>query len=1436
MNLDPVWNLFWRASILLILAMAATLFVPRRFLAVRSAILRVCLIGLLLAPLAAFAPHLRIPVLPSAESESTPRPSAVETAMLDVPALSPSKLRVEPSPVVGRFDETPDDDNEGPTKDSSIAIGVSLPILTQLLPETSPTDASTFTINSQNQLAEKPREVIQSGGAIFQSAVTMAYLFGVVVLLTRLIFGFAKLHHLYRTSEPVESSAWIDDLHEYRRNLLISRFVELRSSSVITTPLTFGSLRPALIIPTSMIATSDALQRRVVLLHELTHVQRNDFIAQIAGQIAIVLYWVQPLAWILVRSLQATQEELCDAECAAEFGNETYSKTLIEIAKAIRIKPSLTLALAMSRTSSLSRRLTRIQYHLGEAVVRLSRPVACALGAVIIPLVIGSMFLDLVQAHPPEKQTDDKRVASRPDPDTEPDSVKSDVKGEPQALKTIDEPAKPSVDAASLRPEIKLPRIIFRLMDQSTKMPIANTPIKLRRLNRDRRPSRFDPETLEAKSDSDGVVAIPYSEKHGDQNHAMFQTDVGDKAIDLSQLAVQRTADKFALSTVSLLPGIEIVTRVFDADGQPASEARVQILADDGSPQMYSNFATCSADGMLRTRIPMGVTFGFTVTSDRSAPFRMVYPAGTQKVRDIRLSRGAVVSGQLIDRNGRPISHQEISLESVDTQAVETEYHVGRHGTGEMHLQYMRSTDEIGRYCFPPMTGSARIQLHEPNNSQSVTWESQIRKSIDQFVARKSKKADAESKNEQTVKKRVFFPGIQNRSREALGDLGDQIFQSIEKVVKNHGSFELANRKHVFSQLDLEPPDLPDRTDHQRRELIQAMERHNVEIDYYLRATITNADDKSEGQTRYQLTLELVDLKAEGIDKVSLEVVNGSGGQQMAGKLIPVDLNLPGSGDVWVPLMLSPLGTISGTVRRENGDPVKKAEVQALVPPRISSSYVTISEVKTDEDGHYELQVPFPIDEVHISCWGSGAERYMVHADPVDVANEDVQGNHRVIKRYVGGHLTINWRIASRKKSRDAEPPLKAIDPAWQPLADLELEIKNVMKEGKDSRQVMTGRCLEFEAQYRGTRMAIGALHFITRANATTISRKVKDDCLRAVEVMKDHYLHHPDVDLLITDFDAGSGLPGCEPLLVALSEESPFVYVRAISLLELAKQRFLLKSLKEQADKEAEESRKEKKGSGTVIVIKSPAWEVRNENLKLASTMDPDWLHQSALELLERVITGYPGVTPPVRYFRGLTGRNYPELMVVDNTERPTWRIRTPAEQAEILRFQKTRLQKGMKAPEIEGLDLHQQPIRLSQFRGKFVLLTLTLSNIEKELSAECARIVNALKDEEFVCVGVIPGQGNGGYSALAIIQDSNVTWPIIRDTAEDDIAHFWCQTTFPSMYLIDPQGTITSIDEGDHRIPGLGSRIRAQIKDWKLKQAALSKPVENTNKNEKR
>ncbi len=117
-------------------------------------------------------------------------------------------------------------------------------------------------------------------------------------------------------------------------------------------------------------------------------------------------------------------------------------------------------------------------------------------------------------------------------------------------------------------------------------------------------------------------------------------------------------------------------------------------------------------------------------------------------------------------------------------------------------------------------------------------------------------------------------------------------------------------------------------------------------------------------------------------------------------------------------------------------------------------------------------------------------------------------------------------------------------------------------------------------------------------------------------------------------------------------------------------------------------------------------------------------------------------------------------------------------------------RLSVGKTAPEIEGKDLNGTPMKLSDFRGKVVLLhfwdTMTLSDMSR-----VRRMARMFSDEPFVILGINSDKDRERINEAIELQE--ITWRSWSDeTPDSPISSSWNIKTRPAMYLLDKKGTI--------------------------------------------
>ena len=144
-----------------------------------------------------------------------------------------------------------------------------------------------------------------------------------------LTMGAYGLRRLRRRASPLEPLPESVRRAQERMGTRASIYVSDRVSS----PITFGLLRPVVMFPPSVPAMPPHVQEAIAY-HELLHVRRRDWLHEIAEQIVRSVLWFHPAIWWLTGRIQLTREQVVDqAAIRLTDSRERYVESLLAVAR-----------------------------------------------------------------------------------------------------------------------------------------------------------------------------------------------------------------------------------------------------------------------------------------------------------------------------------------------------------------------------------------------------------------------------------------------------------------------------------------------------------------------------------------------------------------------------------------------------------------------------------------------------------------------------------------------------------------------------------------------------------------------------------------------------------------------------------------------------------------------------------------------------------------------------------------------------------------------------------------------------------------------------------------------------------------------------------------------------------------------------------------------
>lgn len=214
------------------------------------------------------------------------------------------------------------------------------------------------------ELASRPANPWQTAWQLATTSTTVeslfaaAWIIGALLLCVRLVAQRLLIEKVVRKAIPITDARTRDALNRMNQCEIA---VRLLCSDAAQVPVVVGIVRPAIVLPTGYGKWSDD-RLRVVLRHELAHIDRRDVLAQAVARVACVLHWPNPLAWRAARRMRLERELACDDAmlCLGENAND-YVNHLVEIASAIKSRWRVPRAAsAMATHANLQTRVHRL--------------------------------------------------------------------------------------------------------------------------------------------------------------------------------------------------------------------------------------------------------------------------------------------------------------------------------------------------------------------------------------------------------------------------------------------------------------------------------------------------------------------------------------------------------------------------------------------------------------------------------------------------------------------------------------------------------------------------------------------------------------------------------------------------------------------------------------------------------------------------------------------------------------------------------------------------------------------------------------------------------------------------------------------------------------------------------------------------------------------
>ncbi len=527
--------------------------------------------------------------------------------------------------------------------------------------------------------------------------------------------------------------------------------------------------------------------------------------------------------------------------------------------------------------------------------------------------------------------------------------------------------------------------------------------------------------------------------------------------------------------------------------------------------------------------------------------------------------------------------------------------------------------------------------------------------------------------------------------------------------------------------------------------------------------------------------------------------------------IMPIGVDLDGSKEeVEITLRAAPVVTVSGSIRWPDRSPAGGVKVQGVVMS--GGQGVELDQTISDVTGKYQLRFPLNAESSLVSCYGASDENSVWHyAEP----RNDLDANQKTmqtlgLKKLTTDLVGADWLLVAKAESkaparkvtarqRESKNALSEISARYYRTAAADRDIPGLISE-----------LTKLEEKYRGETAALNAL-----AKAMTFSQNAtsKDSAAvhaLAVDTLKQHYLAHPHLDCVMSSLSEQTQLEQSLSFLELVESKNPSSQVKASAM--LYRITFLVQKLETRELLESQNwtiDRRRDDSQASLLVL--------DRVIAEAKAVDPEKTRQQIEEIARRLKSEY-GQQKQQQFLSYIQSFQLSRYTPDD--------MKSFGELVDPILFRVAKLRPGKTVPDFSGKDVLGKEFKLSDFRGKVVMLMFSADWCQpcKEMYPDNRKKVDAFEGRPFQMISVMGDRKPDTVDKA--VDAGEITWLTTWDGDGGPIASKWNVSSWPTVFIIDHEGVIHSTSASDETREAMIEKLVA------LAEAAKDKSTDDDSK----
>jgi bla regulator protein blaR1 len=174
---------------------------------------------------------------------------------------------------------------------------------------------------------------------------------------SKILAGVAGVHRL-RTRKTHTTDEWQTKLDQLSQAIGIYQSIRLLQSELVKVPVAIGFFKPVILVPLGLLSHLPPDQVETILLHELAHIRRRDYLMNILQRFAEAVFFFNPALLWISSLIRQEREACCDDIVVA---NTTHKGSYLEALVSFQEYSLATSGYAMGISSKKHYLLNRVK-------------------------------------------------------------------------------------------------------------------------------------------------------------------------------------------------------------------------------------------------------------------------------------------------------------------------------------------------------------------------------------------------------------------------------------------------------------------------------------------------------------------------------------------------------------------------------------------------------------------------------------------------------------------------------------------------------------------------------------------------------------------------------------------------------------------------------------------------------------------------------------------------------------------------------------------------------------------------------------------------------------------------------------------------------------------------------------------------------------------